>query len=120
MGIDKEIGVEEEEVEVMSEKEKEFREAGYDPEYHGALPVDSKRGFGLDFSFLTKPTGEGDVEDYLQHPMNWEKSMEVAQILRGFTGMFGDMALAVIDIIFGFFKFSTKKKRNESNESDES
>ncbi|MDP4170148.1 MAG: hypothetical protein Q8906_06015 [Bacillota bacterium] len=60
---------------------------------------------------LTAETGAGSVEDYLDHPMNFLKSRGLAKILRGFTGIFGSLSLAVIDIALGTLEFSKERKQ---------
>lgn len=50
---------------------------------------------------LKAETGSGSVESYLTHPMNFNESKGLARMLRGFTGMFGSLNFAVIDIIIG-------------------
>ncbi len=68
-------------------------------------------GFSLDFSFLKAETGEGTIEDYLDHPMNFNKSLSVARMLRGATGLFGSLRLAIIDIALGAFEFAKEGKQ---------
>jgi len=65
---------------------------------------DIGQGINIDFSFLTAKTGDGSVERYLDHPLNYKKSRGIAQVIRGFTGMFGSLDLAVIDIALGGFE----------------
>lgn len=68
-------------------------------------------GMGLDFSFLLKPTGPGDIEDYLQHPLNPRKSRGLAQALRGATGFFGEgLRAALADILFGLMEWSRERR----------
>jgi hypothetical protein len=64
-----------------------------------------------DLSILKAKTGEGSIEDYMQHALNFNKSRGTAQILRGCTGLFGELELAVIDIALGSFEL-IKEKRN--------
>lgn len=59
---------------------------------------------------LTSETGEGSIEDYIDHPMNFKKSQGIAQILRGVTGLGANLRLAIVDIGFGALRFS--KERN--------
>lgn len=66
---------------------------------------------GLDFSFLKAETGEGEIEDYITHPLNFNESRGTARVLRGLTGMFGSLRYAVIDIAIGLMEF-TKPKQN--------
>lgn len=51
-------------------------------------------------------TGPGEVDSYLAHPLNPQKSQAMAQLLRGLTGVaqvFGlaSLRLALIDIAAG-------------------
>jgi hypothetical protein len=66
---------------------------------------------------LTAETGEGSIEDYIQHPMNFKNSKGLAQMLRGFTGIIGNLKLAIVDVVFGYLRFSQEKgeKVNEFN-----
>lgn len=58
---------------------------------------------------LTAETGTGSIEDYIQHPMNFNQSKGLAQLIRGLTGVIGNLDLAVIDVVFGAFRFSKEK-----------
>jgi hypothetical protein len=71
---------------------------------------EQSQGLNLDFSFLRAETGDGSIEDYLDHPMNFNKSSSVARMLRGATGLFGSLRLAVIDIVLGAFEFAKEGK----------
>ena len=64
----------------------------------------------FNFDFLRVPTGEGAIEDYIDHPLNAEQSKGVAQILRGFTGIAGDLKLAILDITLGFINVLKEKR----------
>lgn len=59
---------------------------------------------------LTAETGEGAIGDYIEHPMNFLKSKGLARVLRGLTGIFGSLSLAVIDIAVGVLEFSKERK----------
>lgn len=63
---------------------------------------------------LTSETGDGSIDDYLDHPMNFKKSKGIAQILRGVTGIGLNLRLAIIDIGFGALRFS--KERTNIND----
>jgi hypothetical protein len=67
-------------------------------------------GFGLNLSFLTAKTGEGSVEEYVDHPLNWNGSRAAAQIIRGFTGLFGSLEYALVDIAIGAFRLKKGQK----------
>lgn len=73
-------------------------------------PQAVKEKLQFDMSFLTAKTGEGDIDLYIQHPLNYNKSKGMAQIIRGFTGLFGVLDLAIIDIIVGILQVSKEKK----------
>jgi len=64
-----------------------------------------------DLTFLKAKTGPGQVSEYVNHPMNFKHSQGAAQMIRGFTGILGDLDLAVIDITLGAFELA-KEKRN--------
>jgi hypothetical protein len=64
-------------------------------------PEEETGGFSIDFSWLRTPTGEGSIEEYINHPLNFNRSEGMAKVLRGFTGLVGDLKLAVIDIALG-------------------
>ena len=69
----------------------------------------------LDFSFLMKKTGPGTVESYLDHPMNPKASKGLARVLRGFTGIAGDLDLAIIDIALGGFEMVMERKSGNAD-----
>jgi hypothetical protein len=50
---------------------------------------------------LKAETGKGDIEDYISHPLNLKKNKGIAQILRGLTGLLGNLNLAIVDILLG-------------------
>ncbi len=70
----------------------------------------------IDFSFLLKKTGPGNVETYLDHPMNPKRSKGRGRFLRGCTGIAGDLDLAIIDIALGGFEMVMEKR--SGNEPD--
>lgn len=65
--------------------------------------------------FLKTPTGAGSVESYIDHPMNFDSSKEIAQVLRGVTGLFGNIGLAVVDILIGGMRWMNLRKAGEAN-----
>lgn len=69
-------------------------------------------GLGIDFSFLKAPTGSGSIDSYIEHPMNFNNSKSLAQVIRGFTGMLGSLDLAIIDIVIGGLNFAKERKPN--------
>lgn len=64
----------------------------------------------IDFGFLMKKTGPGTVESYLDHPMNPKRSRGFARVLRGLTGIAGDLDLAIIDIVIGGFEMVMERR----------
>lgn len=69
---------------------------------HEAIPVE-RQSFQIP-EWLKAPTGEGKIEDYIDHPMNFNNSKPVAQVLRGLTGMFNNLNYAAIDVVLGIMK----------------
>lgn len=65
----------------------------------------------LDMGFLATKTGAGGIEEYIEHPLNFNKGKGMAQIIRGFTGLFGALDLAIIDILVGILQVSKEKKK---------
>jgi hypothetical protein len=59
---------------------------------------------------MTAETGEGSIGDYLEHPMNFNNSKGLAQVIRGLTGITGNLNLAIVDVIFGALRFSKERK----------
>lgn len=59
-------------------------------------------------SIVTMETGEGSIEDYVDHPLNFKKNKGMAQVLRGLTGIIGNLKLAVIDIGLGILNMNSK------------
>lgn len=67
-------------------------------------------------NILTAETGAGSIGDYIQHPMNFNQSQGLAQILRGLTGIVGNLNLAVIDVVLGALRFSKEKRAVINND----
>ena len=76
------------------------------------LDIDAKQLYGpqIDLSWLKAKTGPGTIESYIDHPLNASRSRGVAQILRGVTGLAGDLDLAVIDIGLGLVEVIKEKR----------
>lgn len=74
--------------------------------------VEEKAGF--DFSFIKRimsaESPDTPIESYIEHPLNFGHSKGLARALRGFEGVFGNLRLAVFDIIFGVFEFAKERK----------
>ena len=54
-----------------------------------------------DLSFLLSPTGPGSVESYIDHPFNANSSKGTARIIRGLTGLMGNLDYALVDVLMG-------------------
>ena len=65
-----------------------------------------------DLSFLAASTGPGPIEDYIDHPLNYDSARSTARILRGLTGFAGSLDYALIDIGLGFIEKIQEKKVN--------
>ena len=65
----------------------------------------------FDLSLLKAQTGAGQVEDYQEHALNYNGSKSVARIIRGLTGLLGELNYAVVDIIMGVLEFSKDRKK---------
>lgn len=64
----------------------------------------------FDFSKLTVPTAQGEIEEYQTHVLNWNGSKPVARIIRGMTGILGELNFAFLDIVIGIMEMTSKKK----------
>jgi len=54
---------------------------------------------------LLKETGPGEISEYIEHPLNFNQSEGLAQIIRGCTGFAGqDLKLAILDIGIGAYR----------------
>lgn len=71
-----------------------------------------------DMSFILSETGPGPIEDYVDHPLNFKGSKGVAQILRGATGMAGNLNYAIIDIGLGLVQVTKEGKGVEKAVAD--
>lgn len=60
--------------------------------------------------WLKSPTGGGSIESYVNHPLNFNGSWGLAQVIRGLTGIFTNLDYAVIDIVMGALKMSNASK----------
>lgn len=76
------------------------------------LDIDAAQLYGpqIDLSWLKAKTGPGTIESYIDHPLNASRSRGVAQILRGATGLAGDLDLAIIDIGLGLVEVIKEKR----------
>jgi hypothetical protein len=63
--------------------------------------------------FLKAQSPDVPIENYLNHPLNFAKSMGLAQMIRGLEGMLGGLRYAVLDVVMGGMKFSQERKTIE-------
>ena len=63
------------------------------------------------FSFLAAPTGDGAVEAYIDHPLNFDGKKSTARILRGCTGICGTLNYGLIDIALGLVEKIQENKK---------
>lgn len=83
----------------------------------GATPApEASSAPSIDFSFLAAKTGSGSIDDYVKHPLNFSESRGMAQILRGCTGIAGDLDLAIVDIAIGGFNLLLEGKKKHAVE----
>jgi hypothetical protein len=66
-------------------------------------------------TMIKSQTGEGSISSYDNHPLNIKNNDNIAQIIRGLTGMLGSLNFAILDIILGSLGFVKEKKDNENN-----
>lgn len=79
-------------------------------------PIDTAAAPGINFDFLKAQTGEGNIEEYILHPLNFNESKGMARVLRGLTGMFGSLSYALVDIVIGTLDLlKTSKKVGQKN-----
>lgn len=64
---------------------------------------------------LTARTGDGSIDNYISHPLNFNGQEGTARIIRGATGILGNLDLAIIDITFGLLEFAKPKKGGTGN-----
>ncbi len=79
--------------------------------------VDNNRRNELLKKLLTAETGSGSLDSYIDHPMNFNGSRSLARILRGLTGLIGNLNLAIIDIGLGVLEFSKEKGKQHGIDS---
>lgn len=62
---------------------------------------------------IKAPSGVGDVEDYIRHPLNFNGSSALAKIIRGMTGILGNLDLAIVDIVMGIIQLLLDRHKQE-------
>lgn len=61
--------------------------------------------------WMKAKTGGGAVTEYLDHPMNFNKSPHLAKIIRGLSGIMGSLDYALVDIVMGLMGFMKERKK---------
>lgn len=102
----------------INEEESDFEKVNGDIPNNDNKEVRSSSGTSKILDILKSKTGEGSIEDYKDHPLNFNNNKYIGQILRGLTGILGALDLAIIDISMGILGFF--KDRNVSRETLES
>lgn len=54
--------------------------------------------------WLRTPTGEGSVEEYDDHALNFAGARWLSRVIRGASGFLGELDLAVVDIFMGLLE----------------
>lgn len=71
------------------------------------------------FEKLKTETGEGEIEDYYNVPLNFGKTEHqkraIARILRGATGFLGSLNYAIIDVVMGVLELNNTKGASHVN-----
>lgn len=68
-------------------------------------------GPGFLSRLLRAETGAGSVESYMGHPLNTSGEKWQARLIRGLTGLVGDLNLAVVDIAVAALEAVWGRKR---------
>lgn len=92
---------------VMDKASSEETEKAEEKEIQGIEKIKGRNDF---IDVLLSETGEGSIENYIEHPFNPFESEGLAQTLRGLTGFFGNLELALVDIMVGGFRFFKEKQ----------
>lgn len=95
--------------------ENEAVKTGYNPEFEIEPeflegPQQESKANEMLNRVLTSETGQGSIGDYIEHPMNFNQSKGLARVLRGLTGIVGNLNLAIIDVVLGVLEFSKEKR----------
>ena len=94
-------------------------EVGPGPDQEAQASTQTSVSPGLDFmTFLKAPTGDGSIEEYLNHPLNFNGSEGLAQVIRGLTGMFERLDYAIIDVLMGMFRMRPRPGGGENERPD--
>jgi len=60
---------------------------------------------------IKAPTGAGGIDDYIGHPLNLNNSPALAKIIRGLTGILGNLDLAIVDIVMGMIQLVLDRQK---------
>jgi hypothetical protein len=78
--------------------------------YDKVKEEDKEKPVNRIIKMIFSQTGEGSISSYNDHPMNFKSDDSISQILRGMTGILGNLNFALIDIFLGSMSFF--KNRN--------
>lgn len=67
--------------------------------------------FGIP-EFLKAKSPDEPIENFINHPFNFDGSRGLAQIIKGLTGMFGYFNYAIIDIVMGWLRWTKERKED--------
>jgi len=56
------------------------------------------------FSVLLKKSPDKAIEEYNNHPLNYDRKESTGRILRGLEGLFSDLNYAIVDILLGILE----------------
>lgn len=74
-----------------------------------ARPTEPERQTPGWLDWLQSEPGPGEVESYIGHPLNWDNSLPVARLLRGLTGLVGNLRLAIVDLVVGSLQLLSRR-----------
>lgn len=65
----------------------------------------------FNLNFLKAETGQGSISDYIDSPLNFNRSNAIARVIRGLTGFLGNLNLALVDILIGVLEYMQEKRK---------
>jgi len=63
---------------------------------------------------LKSPTGEGELLEYAEHPLNFNRSEGMARMIRGASGILGSLDLAILDLVIGLIQVLIERRGSVS------
>jgi len=63
---------------------------------------------------LKSPTGEGELLEYAEHPLNFNRSEGMARMIRGASGILGSLDLAIVDLVIGLIQVLIERRGSVS------